>query len=32
MRMELITEELLAHPEEAQNMLARQDEYWKNKK
>ncbi|KKT57405.1 MAG: UDP-N-acetylmuramoyl-tripeptide-D-alanyl-D-alanine ligase [Candidatus Giovannonibacteria bacterium GW2011_GWC2_44_9] len=32
MRMELITEELMAHPEEAQNILARQDEYWKNKK
>ena len=32
MRMEFITEELMANPEEASNLLARQDEYWKNKK
>ena len=31
MRMEKIVEELMAHPEEAQNLLARQDKYWKNK-
>ncbi|MDP3934997.1 MAG: Mur ligase family protein [Candidatus Giovannonibacteria bacterium] len=32
MRMELITEELMAHPEEVKILLARQDEFWKNKK
>lgn len=31
MRMERITEELMANPEEARSMLARQDEFWKNK-
>ena len=31
MRMERITEELLANPEEADKILARQDKYWKNK-
>ncbi|OGF64351.1 hypothetical protein A2661_02465 [Candidatus Giovannonibacteria bacterium RIFCSPHIGHO2_01_FULL_45_24] len=31
MRMERVTEELMAHPEKAASMLARQDEYWKNK-
>lgn len=31
MRMERITEELMANPEKARSMLARQDEYWKNK-
>ena len=31
MRMEKIVEELMAHPEEARNLLARQDKYWKNK-
>ncbi len=31
MRMELISEELMAHPEDAEKLLPRQDEYWKNK-
>ncbi|MEK9175307.1 MAG: UDP-N-acetylmuramoyl-tripeptide--D-alanyl-D-alanine ligase [Patescibacteria group bacterium] len=32
MRMELIVEEIMAHPEQAFKLLCRQDEYWKNKK
>src|SRR3989344_600253 len=32
MRMEKIVEEIIAEPERAGELLARQDEYWKNKK
>lgn len=31
MRMELVTEEIMAHPEDAGKLLVRQDEYWKKK-
>ena len=30
-RTEKVVEELMAHPEEAPNLLARQEDYWKNK-
>ncbi|OGZ45660.1 MAG: hypothetical protein A3C84_02410 [Candidatus Ryanbacteria bacterium RIFCSPHIGHO2_02_FULL_48_12] len=30
-RMERITEEIMAHPEDAPRLLCRQEEYWKNK-
>ncbi len=32
MRMELISEELIANPEDASKLLARQDKFWKDKK
>lgn len=32
MRMELIVEEIMAHPEDASKLLCRQDEFWKSKK
>ncbi len=31
MRMERVTEEIMAHPEDASRLLPRRDEYWKNK-
>ena len=31
MRMERIVEEIMAHPEDAEKLLVRQDEYWKKK-
>lgn len=31
MRMERIVEEIMAHPEDAQKLLVRQEKYWKNK-
>lgn len=31
MRMERVVEEIMAHPEDAQKLLVRQDEYWKKK-
>lgn len=32
MRMEKVVLEIMAHPEDAENLLVRQDEYWRNKK
>src|SRR3989344_5489828 len=32
MRMERVVEEIMAHPEQASELLCRQDDYWKNKK
>lgn len=32
MRMEKVVEEMMAHPEQASELLCRQDDYWKNKK
>jgi hypothetical protein len=31
MRMERIVEEIMAHPEDAKELLVRQEEYWKRK-